>query len=98
MWDIATSVLMVGTSVVLDWNHWSRSQRLDARTRAAAAGCKLIVHFLDVPLSTALNRVEARNRAQTLNTHRIASDVVRHFETIFEVPEESELVRVVVHR
>lgn len=98
MWDVAASVLDVGVAVVLDWNHWSRQQRQGARARAAAAGYELIVHFLDVPLSTALSRVECRNVAGTPNTHRISADDVRHFATIFEEPDESELIGVVVHR
>lgn len=98
MWDVATSVLQIGVPVVLDWNHWSREQREGARVRAEAAGFETIVHFLDVPLSTALSRVEGRNLAETPNTHRISADDVRHFETIFEVPDENELISIVVHR
>ncbi len=52
MWDVALDVLRGGVDVVLDWNHWSRQRRLDARRRAEAAGVDLVVHFVDVPIET----------------------------------------------
>lgn len=97
MWSLAVDVLNLGSSVVLDWNHWSRDRRAEARRRSHASGCEIVVHFLDVPIETAVERATTRMEAAMPNAHRIDSVGVRHFATIFEAPTADEGLTVIRH-
>jgi predicted kinase len=97
MWDVATDVLALGTSVVLDWNHWSRQRRADAKARASQAGVQVVVHYLDVPLETALERARERRSSPSGYFHTIDDDGVRQTSAIIEAPAPSEGMRIVRH-
>lgn len=56
MWDVAVDALRLGVNVILDWNHWSQQRRADALDRSRKAGFDAVVHFLDVPIDTAIRR------------------------------------------
>ncbi len=62
IWDLAKQVLVTGTDVVLDWNLWSRSQRHSWRDKVGAVGHHVVLHYLRVPVETAIARVERRGR------------------------------------
>lgn len=87
IWDTAVQVLYAGIPVVLDWNLWSRERRSEWVVRAAAAGSTCILHYLEVPLQTAINRAQSRTE-QT--AHKLSGDAVRHLAHIFEPPSEQE--------
>ena len=97
MWDVALATLRLGTSVVLDWNHWSRERRAEARARAQAAGFDVVVHYLDVPVDVAVERARARREAAPVDAHVVDDDGVRHLATIFEPPAPSEGLEIVRH-
>lgn len=96
LWDVAVDVLGLGTSVVLDWNHWSVQRRSDARDRANAAGFNVVVHYLDVPVDVAIERAE-RLAANPADAHHIDEEGVRHMATIFEPPTAAEGLTIVRH-
>jgi predicted kinase len=97
MWDVALGALALGTSVVLDWNHWSRQRRAEARERARATGFELVVHYLDVPVDLAVKRAMARRESNPSDAHIITEEGVRHMSTILEPPSASEGFIVVRH-
>lgn len=97
LWSVALDTLALGTDVVLDWNHWSRQRRAEARERAAAAGYGLIIHFLDVPVAVAIERAAGRLAVGTAYAYEIDEAGVRHFATIFEPPDPSEGLEVHHH-
>ena len=97
MWDVALGALALGTSVVLDWNHWSRQRRAQARERASARGFELVVHYLDVPVELAVKRATARRESGPRDAHIIAEAGVRHMSTLLEPPSASEGFVVVRH-
>lgn len=87
IWDTAAQVLDAGIDVILDWNMWSRRRRADAVRRAAALGSRCQLHYLRVPLDVAIERAQQRNDPAA---HRLDAGAIRHLNTLFEVPEESE--------
>ena len=97
MWEMATQALALGMNVVLDWNHWSRERRAESRDRATAAGADLVVHYVEVPVETAIVQATARLAAGQTYVHPIDESEVRHFATIFETPDPSEGIEVVRH-
>jgi len=98
LWDVAIDILTVGSSVVLDWNFWNRDRRTDARRRAEAAGARLRVHWLDLPIELVVERSLVRLNDQPPSAHRIDEEGVRHFATIFEPPTIDEGIPVDRHR
>jgi predicted kinase len=97
LWDTATAILTAGSSVVLDWNFWSRERRREALQRANAARCPLRLHWLDLPPDVVVERVRGRLAAQPADAHRIDEDGLRHFATIFERPDDDEGIPITRH-
>ncbi len=87
IWDLTGQILQAGTSVVLDWNMWSRARRAEAVERAAALGVSCHLHHVAVPLDVAIQRATDRHDPWA---HRLDADAVRHLAGLFEPPEESE--------
>lgn len=46
IWDLIAQVVGAGSSVVLDWNMWSRSRRAEAVKRAASLGVPCHLHHV----------------------------------------------------
>lgn len=90
IWDTAAQVLRAGTDVVLDWNQWSRARRALWHGKATAAGFDVVLHYLQTPLDTALERVRRRTLAEEPGSHALEDSGVRHLAAIFEEPGESE--------
>jgi hypothetical protein len=49
-WQIALRALRLQCNVVVDWGVWSRAERDNCRDEARAAGARVVLCFLDVPL------------------------------------------------
>ena len=97
IWDVVMDALRLGVNVILDWNHWSRQRRADALDRARTAGFDAVVHFLDVPVDTAIQRARHRLSTRPADAHRIDAAAVRHFATIFEQPTDDEGLQIIRH-
>jgi predicted kinase len=91
LWQLAEEVLALGSDVVLDWNHWSRELRSAAARRANG---RVVVHYVDVSVETAIAQAAARTDA---DSHALNEAGVRHMATLLELPDESEGVPIVVH-
>ena len=100
IWDVAAQVLANGIDVILDWNCWSRSLRAEWSSRAAPAGCLAVVHYLRVPVQTAIDRAAGRTAAGTSLVYALDAAAVRHLAGIFEEPgpDEGIEIRVVPDR
>ncbi len=60
-------------------------------------GYPAILHFVDVPIDLAIQRMAHRNAAGSSNSHVIDEAAVRHLASIFEPPDDSEALPVVRH-
>jgi predicted kinase len=90
-WEVAEKALALGISVVLDWGFWSRTERDDFRSRAAALGADAGVRFLDVPRNELSRRLEVRNAALLPGTFRVTDAEIDLYITTFEPPTSDEL-------
>lgn len=97
LWDLALEVLRIGGSVILDWNFWSRALRADALRRSREAGTALQLHWVDVPLDTAVQQARSRLISPTPGAHQVDDAGVGHSAVIFEPPTESEGLPVIRH-
>lgn len=60
-WRMAKELLVLGTSVVIEWGTWQRSERDLVRETCRALGVGVELHFLDVPIPVLQERLAARN-------------------------------------
>jgi predicted kinase len=90
-WQIAERALLLGVNVVLDFGVWSREEREDFRTRAAALGARSELIFLDEPLDVLKERVKARNMAPGHSAYPISESDLEEWSALFQRPSEDEL-------
>ena len=48
-WELTQRLLVLGTSVVLEWGFWARSERDEKREAARTLGAAVELRFLDAP-------------------------------------------------
>src|SRR2546430_8154763 len=61
-WSLTQRLLVLGTSVVLEWGFWARSERDEKREAARTLGVAVELRFLDAPYEELVRRVVARSR------------------------------------
>ncbi len=94
IWDTALQVLRARVDVVLDWNQWSRKRRREWATRAIQAGFEPVLHYIRVPLDTAIAHATIRNADGQVYAHVLDAAAVRHLASSFEEPGEDEGLKI----
>ena len=90
-WQIPERALSLGVNVVLDFGVWTRDEREDFRTRAAAVGARSELIFLDEPLDVLKERVRARNEAPGQGAYAISEAELEQWWAFFQRPSQDEL-------
>lgn len=88
-WELTQQLLVLGTSVVLEWGFWARSERDAIREAARTLDVAVELRFLDVPYEELLRRVAARHAAGGLPITKRDMD---EYRTRFQAPTADELV------
>jgi predicted kinase len=86
-WDLTQRLLVLGTSVVLEWGFWARAERDEKREAARTLGVAVELRFLDVPYDELVQRVTARHAAGGL------AIITRHMDDYrqrFQPPTDAE--------
>jgi predicted kinase len=91
LFDLALRVLTLGVDVVLDFGVWARSERESFRARAAAAGARSELHFMDIAEEDLLTRLHARNGQLPPGTFHIEDAQIKEWAGWFERPTRDEL-------
>jgi predicted kinase len=87
-WELAQRLLVLGTSVVLEWGFWARSERDEKREAARTLGVPVELRFLDVPYEELVRRVTARRAAGGI---AITERHMEQYRGIFQPPTDDEL-------
>jgi predicted kinase len=87
-WELTQRLLALGTSVVLEWGFWARSERDEKLEAARRLGIPVELRFLDVPYEELVRRVAARNADGGLP---ITADHMARYRASFEPPTPQEL-------
>ena len=87
-WELAQRLLVLGTSVVLDWGFWARSERDEKREAARTLGVAVELRFLDAPHEELVRRVVARHAAGGI---AITEGHMARYQALFEPPTDDEL-------
>lgn len=90
-WEVAARSLTLGLDVILDFGFWSRSEREQFRSRAAALGAGSEVHFLEAPRAVLSARLEARNAERPAGTFQVSQAQLAQWWVLFEPPDPDEL-------
>jgi predicted kinase len=87
-WELAQRLLVLGTSVVLEWGFWARSERDEKREAARALGVAVELRFLDAPYDELVRRVVARHAAGGI---AITESDMERYQGVFQRPTDDEL-------
>jgi predicted kinase len=90
-WQIAARALLLEVNVVLDFGVWSREEREDFRTRAAALGARSELILLDESLDVLKQRVKSRNGAPEQRAYPISEAELEQWWRSFQRPSQDEL-------
>ena len=87
-WGLTQRLLALGTSVILEWGFWARSERDEMREVARSLGVAVELRFLDAPYNELVRRVVARHSAGGI---AITESHMERYRGIFQPPTEEEL-------
>lgn len=62
MWELAQKLLLLGTSVIMDFGFWAVEERLFYCKEAKRLGADFEVHFMDILKDELLHRIALRNQ------------------------------------
>jgi predicted kinase len=93
MWDVAKSVLSLGTSVILDFGCWAQCEREEFRQRARELNVSFQIHYMSASKEELLARLAERNRqaAEDNEIWHIPSAYLEQWYEQFEPPTAEEL-------
>ena len=87
-WELAQRLLVLGTSVVLEWGFWARSERDEKREATRVLGVAVELRFLDTPYEELVRRVASRHDAGGL---AITERHMDRYRAVFQPPTDDEL-------
>ncbi len=89
--ELAERLLGLRLDVILEFGFWSRPERQDLRSHAAALGADTKMIFLDVPRDELVERLTLRNAALPPDTFHVAAADLDRRMAEFEPPTGDEL-------
>jgi predicted kinase len=87
-WELAQRLLTLGTSVILEWGFWARSERDEKRDVGRSLGATVELRFLDVPYDELVRRVVDRHANGGI---AITESHMERYRGIFQPPTDEEL-------
>jgi predicted kinase len=90
-WILTEKLLKLGVDVILEWGFWGRQERANIRTKAAALGATVKLHYLNVSRAELSRRIAARNTNLPPGTFHVSQEQLDLWWGWFEVPTVEEL-------
>ena len=94
---LVVDLLAAGQNVVLDFPANTRASRVWFRSLYEAAGAAHVLHHVDVPDQTCLQRIGKRNIERPEGSHLLTEEDFVHISSYFEPPRQEEGFRIQVH-
>ena len=91
-------LINAGTSVVLDWGLWTRSERTKLKSFYSERNIAAEIHYIELDDIVWQKRIAERNEAVKTDGsvgYYIDENLKHKFNEIFEIPEQSEIDRVI---
>ncbi len=86
-WKIGKELLALGTTVVIEWGTWGRSERDALRVQAKALGAAVELHYLSAPVEILFERIQSRG----MERPPIERDQLRRWAEMFQAPAAEEM-------
>ncbi len=86
--ELAQRLLTLGTSVILEWGFWARTERDEKRDLGRSLGAAVELRFLDVPYDELVRRVVDRHGKGGI---AITESHMQRYRDIFQPPTDEEL-------
>lgn len=90
-WTVTERLLSLDVDVILEWGFWVRNERENLRDRARGLGATVKLHYLDVPLSELLSRLERRNKQLPDGSFYVSPDDLVLWRRLFQAPDQTEI-------
>ena len=90
----SAEIVAAGTDVILDWGFWTKAQRDFARSFYKESGIDCELHYIIVSDDEWRKRIMRRNaevEAGRSDAYFIDDGLAAKFESIFQMPDESEI-------
>ncbi len=88
-WSLAQELLRIGTTVIIEWGTWARSERDALRRQASALGATTELIYLDVDDKELWRRIQHR----AIEVPRIQRTDLSEWRGLFEAPDDAECAR-----
>ena len=88
-WSLAQELLRIGTSVIIEWGTWARSEREVLRRLAKALGATTELIYLDVDDQELWRRIQQRG----VEVPPIQRTDLSDWAALFEAPDDAEFAR-----
>jgi predicted kinase len=86
-WQLAPSLLSHGSTVIIEWGTWGRSERDTLRLGARALDASVELHYLNVPVEVLFERIRVRK----LESPAISLADLHKWSEAFERPDSEEM-------
>lgn len=87
---LAIELLASGRSVVLDFPANTKASRTWFRSTFEEASADHLLHFVNTPNQTCLQRIGKRNLERPEGSHRLSKEDFDHITSFFQPPEDGE--------
>lgn len=88
--ELATSMLSLGTSVIIEWGVWSRGERDHLRETARAIGCRYELHHTTAPVEELWRRIVERDAEGRWGARPIERAELDAWAAYYQCPEPDE--------
>ncbi|MGX6606133.1 AAA family ATPase [Micromonosporaceae bacterium Da 78-11] len=86
-WSVAKELLLIGSTVIIEWGTWARSERDALRLQAQELGAAVQLLYLDAPDDELWRRIQER----AMEDPPIQRSDVARWRRLFEAPDDQEL-------
>jgi predicted kinase len=86
-WQLSRNLLSQGSTVIIEWGTWGRSERDTLRLDARALGASVELHYLNLPVDVLFERVRARK----LESPEISLADLHKWSEVFQRPDAEEI-------
>ena len=88
-WGLAQELLRIGTTVIIEWGTWARSERDVLRRQAKALGATTELIYLDVDADELWRRIQQR----AIEVPPVQRTDLSDWAGLFEAPDDAEFAR-----
>lgn len=91
LWNHTQELLKLGTSVILEFGFWSRSERDEKRLWARSNSIAVELRFLHEPFDVLLERAQSRHAGDPNTEVHLTREHFEEWSKSFEAPDADEL-------